>query len=646
MLKTTIFASALAGLAALPGAASAQANLSEIGRASAVKIASGSPNDLAPVRTGEDGIARLRMTDEEQTNEQASIKFSPDGTSAVMVRMSSSPINEGTPRESAPNHRMQAALTALETYVEADGRLSVKRPATAQFDVWATDNDGNEYRNANKPEIAYINGGKNIAVFFNYQANGSGDTKRYAKVFNPHTLQPVTIKNGNGQVQDQVVVMAKNNDDCSMHQSGDGEMAIPYFDQGGVTRMVGWHGCNGNGNDDGWASGLEINCTNGADGLATECTIKRLWDISLAQREERSRGRCTIGKADPSFATCTWTEGNTQPQRDGVWIAAIDLSTGGENGPNAQSRLLWKEQIQQKQTIQVNGVDREYYAMRAQSARIMTKAADGSLEPSMQLIEQHTLNRGANNNNKKGGRSDLMCFSVINANRTGLTYEMPLSCVNMASPMLLGLDGTHISMAGAVFGKGDQLIPGFIQLQGSHTGGLSQDADIRTIGYDPVAKTMVNLGQHSAGAPYDRHLYSNYLGNNPGNQGRNFAGCDLVRNPFFDASGAGTTAASHVQFFNACGLTGKDASQPDSAIKPSTYVTLFPVAFSADAPDPAGGYNDNVPGDSTPDNPAPEQEDPLVFGTAAGGCSTGGGSTSLVFGLGLGLAAILRRRRK
>mgnify|MGYP002149567907 CR=1 FL=1 len=188
-------------------------------------------------------------------------------------------------------------------------------------------------------------------------------------------------------------------------------------------------------------------------------------------------------------------------------------------------------------------------------------------------------------------------------------------------------------------GKGDTLVPGFTQLQGSQTGGLQQEADIRTIAYDSVAKTMVNLGQHTAGASYDRHLYSNYLGNNPGNQGRNFAGADVFRNPFMGTNG------NQVQYYTAFALTGKAPMHTDSAIKPSAYVSLFPIAFAENAPDPQGGYNDNVPGDTNPDDPAPEEPDPFVPGGAAGGCSTGGGSTGALFALGLGLALAVRRRR-
>jgi MYXO-CTERM domain-containing protein len=179
-------------------------------------------------------------------------------------------------------------------------------------------------------------------------------------------------------------------------------------------------------------------------------------------------------------------------------------------------------------------------------------------------------------------------------------------------------------------------------MQGSHTGGLQQNADLQTIGYDPATKSIVNLGRHSGVASFDRHLYSNYLGNNPGNQGRNFAGADTFKNPLVGP-------ASKVTHYTAYAVTGKAPMHTDSQIKPSLYVSLFPVAFTADAPDPQGGYNDNVPGDETPDDPAPEEPDPITpggDGFASGGCSTGAGNGGGLLGLGLALALTLRRRSR
>ena len=398
-LNTTILASALAA-ALLPGVAAAQ----DLGSARAYPVIMASETqDLARTRTGDDGIERLRKTDEEFTNEQATVKFSPDGRFAAVVNMQSGVLNEGTAREALPLNKMQGALTMLETFQDpVTGVVGVRPLASDPFSKFISDNNGNENRNFNKPEIIVINGGKNFAVEFNYQPNGSNDTKRYIKVFNwDGTVVPV-LKNGNGQTQKQVVVMAKNNDDCSMHQSGDGQVNLPYHDAAGVTRYASWAGCNGNGRDDGWLTATEVSCVSNTAGLATECTVKRLFDISLAQREERSRGRCTVGGADRSFAVCTWTEGNNQPQREGVWMAAVDLSTGGQNGENADSRLLWKDRLLHRQEVTINGEEREYYAMRAQHARLLEKQADGTLAPSGQLLFQCTGNRGAQQQRQEG----------------------------------------------------------------------------------------------------------------------------------------------------------------------------------------------------------------------------------------------------
>lgn len=642
-LNTTILAGALAA-ALLPGTADAQQSR-ELGAARAFEVVlADTTNDLAPTRLYDDGIRRLRKTDEEFTNEQAAVKCA--GTKCAFVMMTTSRLNIGTAREQTPVDRMQCSLTIMDMYQEADGSVALRHDPQSMYSMFITDNDGNEYRNCNKPEVLLVNGGKQFAVEFNYQPNGTNDTRRYMKVYNwPTATNEVSVvpvlKNANGQTQKQIQVMAKNNDDCSMHQSGAGQAGLPYFDSNGTTRYATWDGCNGNGRDDGWFRATEVACTGGD--VATECTIKRLFDLSLAQREERSRGRCTIGGTDKSFAVCTWTEGNNQPQREGVWMAAVDLSTGGQNGSDANSRLLWKDRMIHRQILQVNGEDREYYAMRAQHGRILAKQPDGTLAPTDELIFQATANRGNNQDDRKGGRSDAINFAVVKTTREGYTFTMPMTTINMGtSPMLLGLDGTHISMTESVFGKGDTLIPGFTQLQGSQTGGLQQNADIRTIGYDPATKTILNLGQHNAEASYDRHLYSNYLGNNPGNQGRNFAGADTIKNPFYGVNG------NQVQFFQVFALTGKAPMHESSAIKPSMYASLFPVAFAADAPDPQGGYNDNTPGDDMPDDPAPEEPPPLEEGGsdgfASGGCSTGAGNGGAMLGLGLALALTLRRR--
>lgn len=619
-MKTLRASLLLSTIAGLPTVAAAD----DLGAAHGVLIAAAAEDDLAEIF--DDG--KLRKQDEEFTNEQAAVKFSPDGRRALYVHMRTSKLYNPTlgaledpPGDSVyPEHRMQCALTVLETKL-VDGKLTVERPASAPYDRFVTANRGNEYRNCNKPEFRLINGGALVALEYNYQPQGQGDTKRYMKVFDWDGNEIQVTGPGLDGDRNQVVVMAKNNDDCSMHQSGAGQGGIPYYDQGGVTRLVGWDGCNGNGADDGWIRATQVTCT--GTGAAATCEIEKLFDLSLAQREERSRGRCTVGGADLSFAMCTWTEGNTQPQREGTWIAAVDLAEGTDD------RLLWKERLNYIQTLDVNGEEREYYAMRAQHGRVMAVDASGNLAPTDDLIFQDTGNRGGNNNNKKGGRSDIMNMAVIKASRDGLVFTKEMTMFDMTSNDYFdGFDATHVSLGEAVFGKGNQLVPGFTLLQGIHTA-AARPAEIKAFGFDGT--TFVDYGKHLAGASYDRHLYSNYLGNNPGNQGRNFAGSDLVKNPFV---GAG----SKVTYFQAHALTGK--AESDMTIKPSAFLSILPVAFTEDAPLPGGGF---------PDDGGTGGGGGDLGGTSAeltGGCNAAGAGAGLLpLVLGFGLTVRRRRRR-
>jgi MYXO-CTERM domain-containing protein len=633
-LKIAIVAGAAAGLA-IPALSSVPAAAEPL-KATVYKVLDPDMNDLARVRDG-----RLRKTDEEFTNEQAVVQFFGDGKHAIYVSMRTGALPSGE----TPQHRMQASCTPLELVQQADGTVTFQK---LQGETFITDNDGNEYRNANKPELMPINGGKNMLVLFNYQPNGTNDTRRYAKVLDQN-CNLVTVKNGNGEVRKQVQVMAKNNDDADMHQTGEGPCDIA-LDSGGTTRLVCWAGANGNGRDDGWLNMINVSCQNGADGTATECTIKKEFDLSLCKREERSRGRCTVSAADPNTAICTWTEGNTQPQRDGTWIAAVDISTGGEQGENAQSRVIWKEQIEGRKDIEGGG---RTYSVRAMHTRVMLPRADGTLEKSDMLFIRTGDLQGNNNNDKKGGTYRQFRLGVAQATKAGLTWVMPMADAN---DMFLGIDGTHLTMCGAVFGEGSNLMPGFTMMQGSQNGGGVTPSVIKSIGYDVAAKKWVDLGTSNIGASYDRHLYANYLGNNPGNQGRNFAGCTMVKNAYAGQNGS---TAQYLQFY---AVTGKDPeylARPE--IKPTSYISaveIAKVAPPAPTPPPADpmtpppanpgagtgtgtGAGTGQTGAAPSDDPAPESPSMMGCTTAPGAA---GGHGALLALVGLGALFIIRRR--
>src|SRR3970040_1686582 len=75
----------------------------------------------------------------------------------AVVMMTTSRLNIGTPREQVPVERMQCSLTIMEMFQEADGSVAMRKPASSQYSMFITDNDGNEYRTCNKPEVYLVN---------------------------------------------------------------------------------------------------------------------------------------------------------------------------------------------------------------------------------------------------------------------------------------------------------------------------------------------------------------------------------------------------------------------------------------------------------------------------------------------------------
>jgi MYXO-CTERM domain-containing protein len=289
--------------------------------------------------------------------------------------------------------------------------------------------------------------------------------------------------------------------------------------------------------------------------------------------------------------------------------------------------------------------------MRAMTDRVqLPNATTGELERTDMVIWRSGQLRGNNNTNQKGGTYYANNVAVIKATKAGLSYVVPMTDM---SAKLTGLDGTHLGFRYALTGTTDALKPAIMLLGGSHFGG-GYGAQMTMVQWDQATNTFTK-GESREGAPYDRHLYPNYLGNNPGNQGRNYSSLEYVKNPFVGANG---NTDAYLMLIATTGKNPDDmpsATCPDCAKKKlSAYITVIPVAQTpAASTTPTGngsseptntgttdtGTQDQGTGDQTMD----QSTDP---GTSLGGCSTTGSSSGAATLLLIGLAATIRRRRK
>jgi MYXO-CTERM domain-containing protein len=602
---------AVTGLS-LPGAA-----LADIRDAQITKMIASSETNLAPVTNT--NPPRLRRTDEAQAgNEMSHFAFFADGKSGLYFSMSTDLNGVRAPR------RMQLAMVPFRLAQEADG--SVKAVAEMTGARFVTNNNGNEYRNANHPIAFTAFDGNTICAEYNYQPGNSNDTRRYLQCFDQT----------GATVLPQTQIYAKNNDDCSMNQDKTSTTVVSKT--ASQTKLVAWRGCNGNGADDGWAQAYTL--TKGNDG---RIAFRQTVDVSLCPREERSHGFCSVAASDPNTAICSWTEGNTQPQRDGTWLAAVDIS-GNRNGQRA---ILWKQQIEgRKQTPE----GYRTYSMRAMHDRILEADSNGELVPSDLIFWRSGDVRGNNNTNGKGGAYMGNQMAIIKATAQGMQYVMPMT--NMQQT-LLGMDGTHLGMSTALFGTTDKLMPGVVFLGGSHTGG-GYSAQMRAVGWDKENNALKDLGMYAV-APYDRHMYPNYLGNNPGNQGRNYAGTEFIKNPFLGENG---NKDAYLMVFSTTGKDPEEINMPQRKL--SAYLSVIPVAQMPQGSgggngggtgngdgsgDGSGGGQDPVDDGGEDTGNVDDSTSTTDPGMTLGGCSTTGHTGGLFTLLLVGLAALIRRRK-
>lgn len=608
MTKKTLLMFAAAGLLTPVAAGTATAETTVTKMIAAPKL------DKAPVNNQ----GRLRRTNEEQAGNEMSAFFvfqkGANKGKGMYFAMSTELVGtDGTPVP-APG-RVQLSGTPFTLAQTATGAVTVAPIANGASRFVTNNVNVNDYRSGNHPS-AYVLNDNLGCVEYNVQPDNSDDTKRYIQCF----------KADGTRALNQTLIFAKNNDDASQRASGETRKVTQWINGGKTAYMCGVEGANGNGRDNGWLNCFSLTVSDDGNSV----THQAGFDVTIAEREERTRGKVSFG-TDPNTAIVTWTEGNTQPCYDGTWIAAIDVTPGKFTGADKRESILWKQMIRGRVDTQVAGKNQRTYSMRADHVRV-SKAdpATGELRATDEIIFYANDLIGRNNTNYKGGEVKALTMGVIHADKTGMKFVKPLEDANQ---VVKGIGGTHIHMAESMFGTVGNLQPGAMFINGSHTGGRFA-SEGRAMSFDVAANKFVDLGKVSA-APFDRHMYSNYLGNNPGNQGRNYAHAEMIVNPFFGQNG---NQDMHLMLFSS---TAKAEEDVDAGIKLSAFLTIMPVT-SAPAGTPAPSDPSTPADPADPENPADGENG---SSDALGGCSTTGTSGGLATFLLIGLAAFIRRRR-
>ena len=679
----------------------------DVGGATSLKVFGSSKTDVATQVTTSTTTtaARLRHDQNNQPgHEQPAIAMfvgpNGDGKTGIYVDRASNlyvpgsgvaalkPVDGGNGTGGDDNPAQGAmAMFSLTNTGCAGGAAVCAQLVSSYKPMFITSHASYEYRAFNQPNAYVINGGSAIAVEYNYRVNnGNARTTRWLQVFNMQGQQ-ILLNSKTNKLAEQEIY-AKTNDDCNMNMDGHAGVVASFgpaanytaatkLTTGFTSHIVMWRGCNGNGADEGWADVMNITCND--DKNPTSCGWADEFDVALDQEEERSRGFCSVDIANPNTATCSWTAGNNQPQLDGVWFAAFDITPGKYTGTDQQKSVYWSQKMDGRKAA-INGIPATY-AERAMHERVMVyNPATQALEPSSYIIWRSGDANGQNNNNKKGGayyRDNIGVF-MIDPTTNALKTIAPLA--DMSSAML-GLDGTHLGVSSVVFGKTDSLAtqkPGLMLFTGSQNGGGSP-AQINFLALDNAPNMTGGVATPGAAQPggigvagtsstglasYDRGMYSNYLGQNPGQQGRNFSASLNVINPYC----ADSPAATCDKLITVIATTGKDPSEvanvsttpiqdtcyasDDTAkttpyscaqLKLSSYITIIPVAQASadtgsggDGGGGGGGGGGTGGGGSTGGN---------GNNAELGGCSTtsgAGGATALFL---IGFAAFIRRRR-
>lgn len=590
------------------------------------------PNDQARTRE-RNGILELRPTDEEHTNEQPTVAMSAtDPTKGVAIMMSTGQLASAAgPNAGAQIQvgNIQGACMPISLAQNDANDSGIAIQADVANFKYISQRNSEDNRAFHHPEIQALPNGM-FVVTANWDRNNNTNTDRYLQVVDANcNLQTLTASGPGVQLRSSgaglpdnssVRIMAKNNDNCSGRQAGGG--ADSYIDANGVWTSVSAELCNGNGRDDGWWNKFQV--VPGAPGQPV--AITKVDDTSFITREERSRGNCealdTTGDGLEDMSFCCGTEGNNQPQRDGVWCAGID---------NANGNLLFRERVAYRGET-AEGL--RTYAMRIKM--LPEKNIDGT--DTGKVLLQYQMHRGNNNMNKKGGYDDQVLLAVATPTQDGTNVQQ----ISDLTPMVITArtEFTHATMFQTFTGSAEAPQATFAFLAGNHN---ANNISAKALNVTLQNGKAFDSGVTNMGAPYDHQKYSKYLGNNPNNQGRDYSQCQVVANPFKDLPGK----TQGIPVINMCAMNGKvtsDGTQPQ--IKPDFLIEAWTsLQAAAPAPGPAP-----APGVELPNVPTPEGGEPTDNGNpngqSVGGCSVSNGSmgSSAMFVL-FGLALVLRRRR-
>jgi MYXO-CTERM domain-containing protein len=525
-------------------------------------------------------------------NEHASLTALNGGRNILLFRTSS----KATLNGEAVVDRVNLACAAVE--VQAAG------PALL-VDKYITKNDGNQYRNAHATLASSVDGGKAALVTYNYRPENPNNTQRYAMVVDANC----------NVLAQQTLIMAKNNDDVCANAEPGALLAVESTP--GLDRFV--QGCGGNGNnkDDGWVVGFSVQ-----KNAAGQFTIKKDYDVDIEPNEERTRMTGVLGPAGSNMVAMCASAGNTQPTNQGVRCYGVDVSAAGQQGAEAQSRLLWRQYLARREG--------EIYQTQ------IKLAADASTPGAATATWQTLVQR-----NRKGKGAATLNLTRLAFDRTGMKVLTP--AIQGAFP---GGDATHRTMIATKWGNDGAEKDAVMLISSSVNGSPNINAQGLMMTFDATASTFATGKRQDIGAALDNAWISNIYGNNPNNQGRNHIQGTEIPNPDYKVAGG---FRPDVKSFVAIPATPRRLRNPNDPTqgledKLALELVLIPAVLAPAVVDPMEPPPAALdPNTGTPLTPTPSNTPGQDVGGCSVGSSSGFGSLAL---LGLALLGVLRRRRR